>query len=133
MTDGNQTRDTARAVKTHLESVRRLLVESPGSFSVTAAGAALAEVTQGLLALNDALREELPPSGRLEPKVREEVAQVLTLSGRVNALYRQAANFYGGLAAESVMNGAWDGASYNPDGEWKSAVPGPGSRLKTEG
>ncbi len=133
MTKGEQIRETAREVKTHLEGVRRLLVESPGSFSVTAAGPALAAVTQGLLALNDAIREELAPVGRLAPEVREEVSQILTLSGRVNALYKQAANFYGGLAAESVMNGSWDGASYSPDGEWKSAVPGPGSRLKTEG
>ena len=121
-------RSTAYDVKVHLESVRRLLVESPGTFSVTAAGAALDRVTEGLLALNEALRRD-----ELVPDLRHEVTQVLTMSGRVNALYRQAANFYGGLAAESVKNGAWDAASYSADGDWKSAAPAPGSRLKVEG
>ena len=133
MKNTEQTRETAREVKGHLEGVRRLLLESPGSFSVTAAGAALEQVTQGLLALNDVLQAELRPGESLELGLRTEVAQVLTMSGRVNALYRQAANFYGGLAAESVKNGAWDAASYNPDGDWKSAVPAPGSRVKAEG
>ena len=133
MENSEQTRETARDVKGHLEGVRRLLLESPGNFSVTAAGAALEQVTHGLLALNDVLQAELRHGERLEPGLRTEVAQVLTMAGRVNALYRQAANFYGGLAAESVKNGAWDAASYNPDGDWKSAVPAPGSRVKVEG
>ena len=133
MENSERTRETAREVKGHLEGVRRLLIESPGSFSVTAAGAALEQVTQGLLALSEVVEAELRPGERLESGLRTEVAQVLTMAGRVNALYRQAANFYGGLAAESVTNGAWDAASYNPDGDWKSAAPSPGSRVKVEG
>lgn len=133
MENREQTLETAREVKRHLESVRRLLLESPGNFSVTAAGAALEQVAHGLLALNEVLQAELRPGESLEAGLRTEVAHVLVMAGRVKALYRQAANFYGGLAAESVKNGAWDAASYNPDGDWKSAVPAPGSRVKVEG
>lgn len=123
----------ARQVREKLESVRRQLIDAPSQISVESSAETLENVTAGLLALSEALEQSHRGQGpSLSFEAQAELQQLLTLSGRVNALYRQAAGFYGGLAAEAVANGAWDQASYSPSGEWSEVAPSP-SRLATEG
>lgn len=81
----------ARRLRERLEEVRTVLVERPGSLSVESVGPALEEVAQGLLALQSALERS---GGRISPEDQLEVGQLLTLSGRVGALYHQALALY---------------------------------------
>ncbi|WP_031498711.1 hypothetical protein [Bryobacter aggregatus] len=116
-------------LQTQLEQLKQLLQETPGSFSLATAGAALEAVSQGWIQLReDLLREEARC-----PESEEEILPLLVLWERVYALYRQAANFYGGLAGESIQHGSWEAAAYGMEGDWASAGPRPGSRLQVEG
>jgi hypothetical protein len=109
-------------VQESLEAVRELLIHKPTDFSTETAAPALLRATEGLLALQEALAHGsgLPPS-ELSPAVAsDQLRELLLLSSRVQALYGQGMAFYGGLAAELVANGAWDAASYGPDGLLRS-------------
>jgi hypothetical protein len=81
----------ARQLRERLEEVRTVLVERPGSFSLETVAPALEEVSQGLMALQAALERS---EGRISPEDQLEVGQLLTLSGRVGALYHQALSLY---------------------------------------
>lgn len=81
----------ARRLRERLEEVRTVLVESPGSLSVETVGPALEEVSLGLIALQAALERS---GGRIPPEDQMEIGQLLTLSGRVGALYHQALALY---------------------------------------
>ncbi len=81
----------ARQLRERLEEVRTVLVERPGSFSLETVGPALEEVSQGLIALQAALERS---GGHISPEDQVEVGQLLTLSGRVGALYHQALSLY---------------------------------------
>jgi hypothetical protein len=81
----------ARQLRERLEEVRTVLVERPGSLSVETVGPALEEVTQGLMALQTALERS---GGRISQEDQIEIGQLLTLSGRVGALYHQALALY---------------------------------------
>ena len=100
-------------IEQSLESIRLALVERPAEFSPSTAGPALERAAAGLLKLQNAFAIT-PPAD--ESELETELRQLLLLSNRVQALYRQAMTFYGGLASELVANGAWDAASYGPDG-----------------
>lgn len=81
----------ARQLRERLEEVRSVLVERPGSLSVETVGPALEEVTQGLLSLQTALERS---GGKISAEDQMEIGQLLTLSGRVGALYHQALALY---------------------------------------
>ncbi len=116
-------------IKSGLEAIRRLLLQSPNQFSLVTAGAALEQVASSLIALNSALLA----APAVSPSLQQDLLEMQSLSVRVQSLYRQASSFYGGLAAESIKNGSWDAASYNPDGDWANPATQQGQRIATEG
>lgn len=118
----------AREVREKLEGVRQSLIHQPSQITLETTGSTLESVAAGLSALHQALESGQP----LLFETRAEMEQIFALSSRVNALYRQAAGFYGGLAAEAVANGAWDQAAYSPNGEW-SEVQTSATRVLVEG
>jgi hypothetical protein len=112
-------REISSGVQESFEELRQLLIEHPADFSTETAAPALLRATEGLLALQNALEQTSDastsvPSEQSMPS--EQLRELLLLSSRVQALYGQGMAFYGGLAAELVANGAWDAASYGPDG-----------------
>lgn len=113
--------ELARGVRDSLEEVRHLLIERPSEFSPETSAPALLRVSEGLLAMQEALRSaNLGPDHPEHRNVSEQVRELALLSSRVQALYGQGMAFYGGLASEMVRNGAWDAASYGPDGLLRS-------------
>jgi hypothetical protein len=84
----------AREVRGQLDQVHQLLLDTPGKFSTITAGAALESVAEGLLALQKALAED----AAIPSEARMEIGSLFAFSRRVNALYRQAADFYGAVA-----------------------------------
>ena len=116
-------------VKAGLDAIRRLLLESPSEFSILTAGAALDQVSLGLIALNAAI---LDPSA-ISLDMKQQLLELQSLSVRTQSLYRQASTFYSGLAAESIKNGAWDAAAYSPEGDWVSPAAQNRHRIATEG
>lgn len=116
-------------IKSGLEAIRRLLLQSPNQFSLVTAGAALEQVASGLIALNSALLA----AAAVSPSLRQDLLEMQSLAVRAQSLYRQASSFYGGLAAESIKNGSWDAASYSPDGDWTNPATQQGQRIATEG
>ena len=110
--------ELAQKIKTGLTGIRQLLLHSPSSLSVESTGPALEQIKVDLLALNTAL----------SPANSDLLHEIQALSHSIQALYRQAFSFYGGLAAESIMNGTWEAASYLPDGDW--AQPTSSSTLR---
>lgn len=81
-----------RQLRQRLEEVRTVLMERPGAFSLETVGPALEEVSAGLMALQGALERS---EGRMRSEEQREIGQLLTLSGRVGALYHQALALYG--------------------------------------
>lgn len=116
-------------IKSGLEAIRRLLLQSPNQFSLVTAGSALDQVASSLIALTSAILA----APVVSPGLQQDLLEMQSLSERVQSLYRQASSFYGGLAAESIKNGSWDAASYNPDGDWANPATKQGQRIATEG
>jgi hypothetical protein len=84
----------AREVRGQLEHVHQLLLDNPGKFSTVTAGAALESVAEGLTALQKAISAQT----QVSPDTRLELSGLFAMSRRVNALYRQASEFYGAIA-----------------------------------
>jgi len=119
--------ELAQSVKAGLSQMRQLLIHAPTSLSIVNSGPRLESISLDLIALNAALTESP------DPELLQQVLEIQALSGRVVELHRQAANFMNGLAAESIKNGAWDAASYAPDGEWAAPATVVSSRIRIEG
>lgn len=85
----------ARSIKEKLEEVRQILVAHPDRFSLNTAGAALEEVTLGLVALQAAVEESRRREEPISREDQQEISQLFSLSGRVSALYYQAVTLYG--------------------------------------
>lgn len=112
--------DLALGIKSALAEIRHLLLHAPTSLSISTTGPVLERISLDMLSLSQAV----------SPPPREVLLEIQALSASVQALYRGAAGFFGGLSAESIKNGAWDAASYSADGEW--SVPRP-PRIRVEG
>jgi|GEM_PF-1439650 len=115
--------ELAQNIKAGLTDIRQLLLHAPSTLSLVSTGPALEQITGDLLALSAALTAPSPDSLR----------EIQALSNSVQALYRQASSFYSGLAAESIKNGAWDAASYSPEGDWAQPLSNASPRLLVEG
>lgn len=98
----------AGQIKMGLAEIRHLLLHSPTSLTLNATGPSLERISLDLLALSQATT----------PARREDLLEIQALSASVQSLYRAAAGYFSGLAAESIKNGAWDAASYSAEGEW---------------
>lgn len=109
-------------IKSTISQIRELLLMRPTALSMVTVGPLFGQLQQDLTSLSVA--SPTPP--------RQDLLEIQELSNRVQALYRSAASFFGGLSAEAIDNGVWDAAAYSPEGEW--AQPAAYStRLRTEG
>jgi hypothetical protein len=110
------------SIQAGFATLHELLLRRPTTVSLVTAGPALQQLKQDLISLRDV---HPAPS-------RSALLEIQEISLRVQALYRAASGFFGGLSAEAIENGAWDAAAYSPDGEWAQPVAA-ASRLRMEG